>query len=1614
MRISIFLLIILLYAFVTATGDNITVSDELNQNIERIVLNEETILAPGQFVSWYINSIENKIEPAVVSTIPLLSDKINDVVPEIWQLDLRRNLDELSKIELNSVILNETPYWVVFNDINHDGYEDMFLSTREGHVKCYLGPDFFETDEILTDLQLAKNPKIDFADVNNDKKQDILVLCDGSSLSAQLAPDYKQSATPEMLENIKAEAFFSVNISDEIIKTLNLKEVNCSAFADVSQDMLKDFVYVTDKGVFYRENIANRDIPIYVQYDKKIIPKINVTTEYAAAPFLRKVSEKEHQLYVGNLEGLIDVFKGQYNADTGELISFTKSRSIKKDDIDSCVIPFVLDLNGDGDIESIIVNSTGEIRIYKGDNFENLIEKTEFDKDVYPDFYDFDGDGNPDILYFDKDNQLVWRKNLCTSDNYTFDAPKVLNLLDGLKEELKDAKFLSISCADLNDDKKIDFSVGFADGRVKFYMSPEYKENPDVFFELDAGDYAIPRLCNLISDKYTDLIIGNAEGEVRFYEGVSDLSGFEDNEIVYYHLEEYLGWATKFEKPEDKEAFFDSVGDDDRALLIRSMGNVREAFEKLILEAPKHLRDEIIFAVANTPSAVLRTMFELNSHDILLENAKCIYDMAKQLSYAKIVELDDGRSTLKYFRENGLWEEIPADMYYWWVVHPRIMFEIPARINCDYWHKSMEEHGVDELTWLRKEEDIYANPEKGEFWRSFFPENIHHKRKLIDYAKSAETFEQAMRRAHEYVSYNITDSFMRFGYKTQDLQAIQIYYKGYGSCGEQSIIAGAVGRSILIPVAVVTNHGEDHQWNEIYSFGDWIHWDLCNLDMDSPWTSTEGYTHRGSIGAVNNWWGNDYSESTTARVNTPKNAGYTKSGKGYTDVAKIYVSVVDSVGKPVEAALVYAKSHWNDANQTSLRRLTGKDGKVLLELGKGRKDGYTIATVSSAGAAGIQYYTVQENKDYYLTLRVPGIVNNRQNRVSSSRMSINEYKISFELIEMKSLLFPPNPTTSRPFRINSETIKKTNYQGTRDYPYPVKNDDNLKLYLFTPVEYMKFTAGDAANAFRIITLNHAEKFENIRVPKECFAVLMNAETLFIHKRLKAELSVEIPGQAPEIELDGQYSDSILLAADATFEITGEISDNSNIVYLEGSINGGISWFDCSKCINHKVDTFSLKFPENLKTPVVPGKYSLLIRARDASGRIKYALPVNFVFKGTKHYLNQVFVQDDPETPLPKSSWMFGPFRIDEGTRFLAIKTEGHSEGFDLDLFLYYDKNGNLKLDGINEERTKSTSPTPNEKIFIANPTPGTYWIYAQGWKVEGEQAFADIHVSVDYKPRLLKNISPMGSHKSVDAVSAEFVHIAGISTDKVKIYLDDADVTAKAEISKDGFTLKLADDLKKNVFHNVRVLLEDFTGNTDDVSWKFKVDDAQPVIIDANIKVENAVSGYITLNAQIDEETMLQYSIDGKPFANFNEKKAEFNENVDVFSLVGVEHQMTLKAVDGAGNFSQKTLIFTLPDIKIAMRYIGKLGEKSEIGTPNQTLKFKLKSTGKIIKESLVVLLDGQKFAGVATIVEDILYLMPFDEYEFGTHKIEIYLADDAGNKLSPFEFSFARIMNEK
>ena len=246
------------------------------------------------------------------------------------------------------------------------------------------------------------------------------------------------------------------------------------------------------------------------------------------------------------------------------------------------------------------------------------------------------------------------------------------------------------------------------------------------------------------------------------------------------------------------------------------------------------LLDEVAFPIAHMPAT------HLGSHrfypELLVENARLIYARDEALNYVEIVEHgeagvdDDWHTTTRYVVETEDGErvnrEIDRDIYYWYLVHPRIEDELPYYI--DGWAAC----GSSECP---------SNPEEGTFWRSF----------LWDEAAETCPSDRECPVVSEYLTpdvevlwkskaYNRDDngaigriiqwqkSAMRFGAgEERPIQPNRIYAVGCGNCGEWADMATAAARSGLIPGQNVGARSNDHTWNEFWDDG-WQQWEPVN------------------------------------------------------------------------------------------------------------------------------------------------------------------------------------------------------------------------------------------------------------------------------------------------------------------------------------------------------------------------------------------------------------------------------------------------------------------------------------------------------------------------------------------------------------------------------------------------------------------------------------------------------------------------------------------------------------------------------------------------------------------------------------------------------------------
>ncbi len=783
---------------------------------------------------------------------------------------------------------------------------------------------------------------------------------------------------------------------------------------------------------------------------------------------------------------------------------------------------------------------------------------------------------------------------------------------------VKTGNISSIIASDINNDGKDDIIVGTPDGFLKIYLSPTYKADTSCIIKVK--EWPQFDIFDVNNDGLKDLVIGDVDGNISYFKNTGTRSSpfFVETESwsfqKSYSIKTPSQYYSKYFPPEENFQI------SERWIIDSIISFLRHVTSPYF--------DEVVFCVAHTPPGVLRAMTKMRELDIFAQSAKDVYEIADSLPYVTIKELPNGLTTLVYDSTY----ELPPDYYYNFVVHPRILFEIPAKIDASYWDKPPEYYGESEDEWLTKNVEIYSK--NGKFWRNYFLKI----KKIREKMENAHTEREAVLTLHKWLSWSYKGNFMRFGYKTQDLQPLVIFKKRYGSCGEQSILLAAFARTFLIPIYVVMDRGEDHQWNEFWEKGKWHHWDLnfkAEKAIDHPMTSAEGMGapgHKKTVSAVIAWHPDDTFHPVSWR---------------YTGTAHVTFKVVDSAGRPIENALVVVRSHWNNRNSISIWGYTNCLGNVSFDLGY-EPLGYTLDVLSIAGMGGINNFFVEEGDTYHFTVRMPDLLPYKHRYVEAT----------------SSILAIRNFVTGNPYRIRSKFLRDSiGYRGAGKTLYYFKT--GRTLILRNTGGHLVFKNPSCLN-YRII---------DARIPTN--PVLL----------LKSDEKSISPGDRIRFEFK-------------IFPLT---------YFRKFDLHFGEKIFEFEP-IHESKNKYDLEFTVNT---IYPGTYKVYVTGTGNDGRVISSNKVSITLKPVKVYHGLVY-QDECTSSHPSGSYVFGPIFIRDSIPFIYFKVTSNAEGADIDIFLFRDKNGNGKVDNMKELVKKSTTPLATEKIFVASPEKGEYWLYVQG------------------------------------------------------------------------------------------------------------------------------------------------------------------------------------------------------------------------------------------------------------------------------------------------------------
>ncbi len=936
-----------------------------------------------------------------------------------------------------------SPVKPAFADVNGDTSLDLVLTDDDGDIHAYVAPNWEEFQGSLEDIHFQ-----DFCDINND----------GLADSAMVDGDGMLTIESGGMPFLTASGF-------------DFSAVTGVALSDLEGDGLADLITGTESGkVLVFRNRGTAETPVFLPFSSESELFFPMNSGAFTIPVIYSVDDTTICLAAGTQQSGLKLYRlnidsEAYPDEWMEMDSVLFSEELQN------ISPVAIYLNGE--IRLICSSRSGVLYEMISDPDSLQLLSLPSVPGTYPSlaYGCLNGDPEPDLI-------------AGTMEGDVFMLRGTNGWFEGSWELIPGFPLIPSGAPAFSDDGII---FGSKEGDIRYFILTEEDTWTDVtdsspFRGIDVGEYSSPCMADLNSDGVNELIIGNSSGNLTCFELDEDACDGEP-----FFIEKHSFRFSPNRAVSELNRYYSRYFSPYSLLRTPSDSMTVNAFAREIVEADPLIRDEIAYCVANTPTEVLRAMYENCDSDIFTINAAQLYSLANELEYVRLTESADG-TVCELLLDSG-WVSISRENYYRFVVHPRILFEVPARIDADYWLTDADSLELTMEEWLRYEPDsLFGQSENHVFWREVIPSDTSHGCVLIQSMRKARTYEEAVLRICNYLAWSQPHGIMTFGYLTNDLQPMVIYRKGYGSCGEQSILQTALCRAFFIPAYVVGCRGEDHQWNHYLdpSDGRWNHWDINYgiRGIGHVWVSGEGNAHsRKTISVITAFGPEDTVWPVTRSVIVPEGSGYMPGDSGYTATAHVEVIVSDARGTPVEGAMVLMRSHWDRANMVSTFNYTDELGRCSFELGWEPYGGYTLDIVTPYGVTGCSNISFSEGKDYTLEYSVPGIIPDLQEIL----LPVNTPS---DGIHTSSVLYPVSYYTGTLYSLDDEE-DNIGYGGTRWTEWPVGHSSALPVFM-DGENFRKYS--DGFNCRALPAPFHSESGDT------CFIVLDNRNNLFTWRR----------------------------------------------------------------------------------------------------------------------------------------------------------------------------------------------------------------------------------------------------------------------------------------------------------------------------------------------------------------------------------------------------------------------------------------------------------------------------------------------------------------------------------
>ncbi|MEW5759716.1 MAG: transglutaminase-like domain-containing protein [Candidatus Thermoplasmatota archaeon] len=670
------------------------------------------------------------------------------------------------------------------------------------------------------------------------------------------------------------------------------------------------------------------------------------------------------------------------------------------------------------------------------------------------------------------------------------------------------------------------------------------------------------------------VVIFNKSYEIEFIESKKELSQNEVNAI-----EVSPNWLK-----------------DNLTRKFRELDTFGEAYANLILNLnnSKYI-DEVAFSIVALSKEVLQRI----KPKVLEDNAYYIYEIDKELKYANIVEKE--YTTLEYFvNESFIIKkyELPKEIYYWYVVHPKISDEDPTYIDPDTGKPADPPKGRfwREYLFYNNDSSYPPDPEYGSvkypkdisppllrevlknvttLWNSTsytapsgYGDDGYNNNRSFDYG------DHAIEKLSNWVMKTLPLNNQESNDSERPIQPVRIAKHHNGNCGELQDLSTAGARAALIPTKTVLNLGEDHVWQEFYDRR-WVHWDNWWSDggtaVDKPNIYEEGWGKK--LSGIGDWHGNDFVSS---------NQKYSKN-------SIIEVKVLDANDEPVDGAsvVIYTRSYYDPNMLTvSIWNTTNASGIAKFYVGD-EKDYWTGAESEHLGGDATKNYVFvtsnsKANTTYYATIRLQ----NAKEKILKKILKASEPKEKIQ-------------------RYRLDINFRTEYAGTKGYNwllkfvgfyshYYMQSDAKINFFILNSTNYYNYTNGKNFYAFEYREAYDGKVSFELPTDENWYIVFSNQNLISTYQLINITISLFVK---PYAYIEKPEKDGLLFSSGEYIIIEG-YADAFFLSKLEISINNGTDWQDISSLYNKTTK----KWYYNWNTSSMDGIYEIRIRITDGNNK----------------------------------------------------------------------------------------------------------------------------------------------------------------------------------------------------------------------------------------------------------------------------------------------------------------------------------------------------------------------------------------------------------------------------